>query len=162
MHFSDLKYKDKLSFCLKRLEAEQKGWLRAVNECDGDLEACDEYAYRVFLSDCLTTLRAIKADLDSFDEAHHVHFINNEDSDPVRVTRLEIEEIDDPGCNNGHYPAYKLTYVYKGNEHEISGSTCRCRKGCSNTDCVADLEGRTFPSVKALYDYLMWGAQNDK
>lgn len=50
---------------------------------------------------------------------------------------LYIEDVD-AGCNNGQYPHYELQdsagTVIK------SGVTCKCRKGCHNTDAVADFE----------------------
>lgn len=49
---------------------------------------------------------------------------------------LWVECLEEPGCTNGHYPAYELRDS-EGNV-VLSGVTCRCGRGCSNTDCIRD------------------------
>lgn len=49
---------------------------------------------------------------------------------------LWIEDIDNPGCTNGHYPEYEIRTT--SGEVVDSGVTCRCGRGCSNTDCIRD------------------------
>jgi hypothetical protein len=48
---------------------------------------------------------------------------------------LKEEYWDGCGCNNGQYPRYWV--LFKGKVVR-EGITCRCGKGCSNTDCVRD------------------------
>jgi hypothetical protein len=49
---------------------------------------------------------------------------------------LSIEDIDNPGCNNGNYPAWSITNP-RG-QVVAKGITCRCGRGCSGTDCIRD------------------------
>ena len=46
--------------------------------------------------------------------------------------KVEIMKIDNPGCNNGNYPEYRV--VGKDGMILSSGITCRCGAGCSGTD----------------------------
>lgn len=48
---------------------------------------------------------------------------------------LYVERLQQPGCDNGQYPRYGIRDE-NGNVLQ-SGITCRCHKGCSNTDFVA-------------------------
>lgn len=40
------------------------------------------------------------------------------------------------GCDNGNYPTYALLLE---NGAILLGTTCRCQKGCSGTDNIANL-----------------------
>ncbi len=52
----------------------------------------------------------------------------------MQVKSLEIEDLDNAGCNNGNYPIFRaITF----NDQEIAGITCRCGRGCSNTTAVS-------------------------
>lgn len=48
--------------------------------------------------------------------------------------KLYIENLQNAGCTNGQYPSYEVRDD-AGNIVKV-GKTCRCRKGCSNTDDV--------------------------
>ena len=47
-----------------------------------------------------------------------------------------VEDMENAGCTNGNYPAYQI----RTNSGEVvyAGQTCRCGRGCSNTDCIRD------------------------
>lgn len=49
---------------------------------------------------------------------------------------LWMERLDNPGCTNGHYPAYQIRT--ESGDVVYAGVTCRCGRGCSNTDCIRD------------------------
>jgi hypothetical protein len=49
---------------------------------------------------------------------------------------LEIEELENAGCNNGNYPSY--TVKDQNGTIVAQGVSCRCGRGCSETDCVVD------------------------
>ena len=50
------------------------------------------------------------------------------------VKKIIIENIE-AGCNNGNYPLYKIEFT---NNEVIRGKTCRCHRGCSNTDNILE------------------------
>lgn len=50
----------------------------------------------------------------------------------INIIGVEIEIIENPGCNNGNYPKWAGTNTYTG--HKVSGKTCNCLCGCSGTD----------------------------
>lgn len=52
---------------------------------------------------------------------------------------LWVEDIEAPGCSNGHYPAWKLSDPY--GDVVAGGRTCGCGRGCANTDCIYDAWG---------------------
>lgn len=52
-----------------------------------------------------------------------------------------VEDIENPGCNNGNYPMFVATAL---NGAKVSGIVCRCRGGCSNTDTLAQITGRWY------------------
>lgn len=47
----------------------------------------------------------------------------------IKVKSVIIEELENPGCNNGNYPMVSV-HTTNGDYH---GLTCNCRKGCANT-----------------------------
>ena len=49
---------------------------------------------------------------------------------------LWMERLDNPGCTNGHYPAYQIRT--ESGDVVYAGQTCRCGRGCSNNDCIRD------------------------
>ena len=56
----------------------------------------------------------------------------------LRIADIEMLELEngEPGCNNGNYPEYIVTFD-SGETYE--GTTCACGMGCSETDCIAHL-----------------------
>lgn len=70
----------------------------------------------------------------------------------LKIIKIEIEEIENPGCNNGNYPEYT---IYFDNGEKYSGVTCRCGAGCSGTDCIRDLEvGMEFDSIEDFEEFI--------
>ena len=55
----------------------------------------------------------------------------------IKVKSVIIEELENPGCNNGNYPMVSV-HTTNGDYH---GLTCNCRKGCANTWDVFNIEG---------------------
>lgn len=51
----------------------------------------------------------------------------------LKVKTLEIENLENAGCNNGNYPTFTAV-TFDGKQ--ISGITCRCGSGCSGTTPV--------------------------
>jgi hypothetical protein len=49
---------------------------------------------------------------------------------------VKIESIENQGCNNGNYPA-----IYNKKTGEYLGNTCRCGRGCSDTEKLYSSEG---------------------
>ena len=66
------------------------------------------------------------------------------------VKRIVLEELDNGGCNNGHYPRYIITL---DNSLQVMGMTCNCNRGCSNTDTLPAV-GAVFKSEQDLNKYL--------
>lgn len=64
--------------------------------------------------------------------------------------RNAIEELENPGCNNGNYPMVSV-HTTNGDYH---GLTCNCRKGCANTWDVFNIEGKEFSDEEELLEYL--------
>lgn len=74
------------------------------------------------------------------------------------ISEISVIQYDeDTGCNNGKFDEFALRYfdtLSKTYEH-ISGYTCRCRKGCSNTACIDGLyDGQEFNNLDELTEYL--------
>ena len=65
----------------------------------------------------------------------------------LKIMDIEMLELEngEPGCNNGNYPGYTVTFD-DGTTYE--GTTCACGMGCSGTDCIAHLRiGSTFEDM---------------
>jgi hypothetical protein len=63
----------------------------------------------------------------------------------LKLIAIEVEDIENPGCNNGNYPGYTVTFD-DGTTYE--GTTCACGMGCSETDCIGYLRvGSTFENM---------------
>jgi hypothetical protein len=52
----------------------------------------------------------------------------------MKIKFIEIESMENAGCNNGNYPGYRITLE---NGEQIMGITCNCGKGCAETDFTA-------------------------
>lgn len=62
----------------------------------------------------------------------------------INIERLELEN-GEPGCNNGNYPEYVITF---DDGTTCEGTTCACGMGCSGTDCIGHLRiGYTFEDM---------------
>lgn len=73
----------------------------------------------------------------------------------IKILNVEIEDLENAGCNNGNYPHYKITYDNNGKTATIEGITCRCHKGCSNTDCIEGITvGDTYENEEELLDLI--------
>ena len=62
---------------------------------------------------------------------------------------LIIEDIENPGCNNGNYPEYRI--LFHG-EVVKEGLTCGCGRGCANTDCISDRWGYHDTDIEEYRD----------
>ena len=51
---------------------------------------------------------------------------------------LEVEVLENAGCNNGNYPSYRVLNL--DGEVVEGGITCNCGKGCSDTDDISKYE----------------------
>lgn len=70
----------------------------------------------------------------------------------MKIIRIEVEELENAGCNNGNYPEY---VAYFDNGEKYTGVTCRCGAGCSGTDCIRDLViGMEFDSIEDFEEYV--------
>ena len=70
----------------------------------------------------------------------------------LKIIRIEVEEIENAGCNNGNYPGYT---VYFDNGEKYTGVTCRCGAGCNGTDSICDLEiGMEFDSIEDFEEFI--------
>ena len=54
----------------------------------------------------------------------------------IKIIDFMIEELENEGCNNGNYPHYAVKF---NDGTMYSGRTCRCGRGCSNTDQLPGL-----------------------
>ena len=73
----------------------------------------------------------------------------------IKILNVEVEDLENAGCNNGNYPRYVITYDNNGKTETIEGITCRCRKGCSNTDCIEGIEvGNTYENEEEIFDLI--------
>ena len=67
----------------------------------------------------------------------------------MKVTKVEIEPMENAGCNNGNYPTVTVTF---SDGEEYSAFTCRCHKGCSGTIRVPKV-GMKFNDIHDFIDY---------
>lgn len=68
----------------------------------------------------------------------------------MKVIKILIDEIENPGCSNGNYPGYVA--VFDSGE-EYSGTTCRCGCGCSGQDRLPSV-GVEFHTFDEFYSYI--------
>ena len=68
----------------------------------------------------------------------------------LTVKSIGIEKLDQAGCNNGNYPAYTIEL---SDGIIISGLTCRCQSGCSNTDKLPPINSK-FNDLDDLMRYM--------
>lgn len=59
----------------------------------------------------------------------------------VELHDVEIEDMQNTGCNNGQYPAFTARLA---DGTKISGTVCGCRRGCSNTDRLEYIDGKVY------------------
>jgi hypothetical protein len=71
----------------------------------------------------------------------------------IKVLSIDIEDMDNAGCNNGNYPEFLMKYSDNGKISSFEGLTCACRKGCSGTMRVPEV-GDTFKDEEALFEYM--------
>ena len=71
----------------------------------------------------------------------------------VKILAINVEYLEDAGCDNGNYPEYKMTIDIDGKIDHIEGLTCRCRHGCSGTDALPEI-GREFDDVGDLIGFM--------
>jgi hypothetical protein len=57
------------------------------------------------------------------------------------IKNLEIFFEDNSGCNNGNYPEWTAETL---SGKKIGGITCRCGRGCSNTDAIISIQGKDY------------------
>lgn len=70
--------------------------------------------------------------------------------DMIKVADVDVAYYDDAGCNNGRYQPVTIRL---SNGEKVYGITCRCGRGCSNTDRLPQI-GMEFESINALNDYM--------
>ena len=68
----------------------------------------------------------------------------------IKVKSVTIEELENPGCNNGNYPMVSV-HTTNGDYH---GLTCNCRKGCANTWDVLTSRVKNFQMKKNFLNIL--------
>jgi len=71
----------------------------------------------------------------------------------IKVIGIAVEEEDNPGCNNGNYPHFRMALNCDGRLEFYDGNTCRCHKGCSNTDRLPS-EGQVFTNMNRLLAFM--------
>lgn len=54
----------------------------------------------------------------------------------IRILEINVEDMDNAGCNNGNYPSVTI----KTNHGDWHGDTCNCERGCSGTWNISNLE----------------------
>lgn len=70
----------------------------------------------------------------------------------IKIRRIEVEDLENAGCNNGNYPEYT---VYFDNGEKYNGVTCRCGAGCSGMDRICKLRnGMDFESMDDFVDFV--------
>ena len=73
----------------------------------------------------------------------------------IKIKKIEIEALENAGCNNGNFPSVEITFDNGKTYHDI---TCRCHRGCANTLCVENFnEGDEFQDYEAFLDYAWEG-----
>ena len=75
----------------------------------------------------------------------------------MRFVKIEVEDIENPGCNNGNYPDFVAT-LEDGNT--VSGTTCRCGNGCSNTTPIPKI-GEEYNEWKERCDWEIYEIDSD-
>lgn len=68
----------------------------------------------------------------------------------IKINYVEIEQIENAGCNNGNYP---MVNIYLDNGDIIKGQTCRCMAGCANTFRLPT-KGSEFVNEEELWNFL--------
>ena len=73
----------------------------------------------------------------------------------IKIKKIEIEALENAGCNNGNCPSVEITFDNGKFYHDI---TCRCHRGCANTLCVENfVDGDEFQDYEAFLDYAWEG-----
>lgn len=67
----------------------------------------------------------------------------------LKVKSIEVLNMNNAGCNNGNYPGYIIIFT---NGNQVTGITCACNNGCSNTDRLPS-EGAIFKSEQDLREW---------
>jgi hypothetical protein len=68
----------------------------------------------------------------------------------IEILNFEVEYLENAGCNNGKYPTWSGINAETG--ETISGITCRCGRGCANTDYLKSVDGKTYLVLGELSD----------
>ena len=68
----------------------------------------------------------------------------------LRVWKIRVEDIENPGCNNGNYPRFYLEFE---NGAYYYGRTCNCERGCSNTSRLPHI-CQEFKDWQEFVDYM--------
>ena len=71
----------------------------------------------------------------------------------VKILKVEVQDLEDAGCDNGNYPEYRMTIDIDGKIDHIEGNTCRCHHGCSGTDALPEV-GQEFEDVSDLIGFM--------
>lgn len=67
----------------------------------------------------------------------------------LEIINVQVEELENAGCNNGNYPEYSV----KTSDGQIfHGITCRCGSGCSCTDRLPSV-GMVFQSDEEFEEF---------
>lgn len=68
----------------------------------------------------------------------------------IKVTDIQVEDLENAGCNNGNYPRVTITL---DTGEVLEGHTCGCTRGCSRTWCLPKA-GNWFKSKEELCFYM--------
>ena len=68
----------------------------------------------------------------------------------IKVKSVIIEELENPGCNNGNYPMVSV-HTTNGDYH---GLTCNCRKGCAIPGMFLTSKVKSFQMKKNFLNIL--------
>ena len=59
----------------------------------------------------------------------------------MKIKNVYIEDLENPGCNNGNYP--RFTAINAATGEKVVGQTCNCLAGCSSMDRLEDYDPKT-------------------
>ena len=107
------------------------------------------------LEDGYNTLELIEGTLyevydDPFVRIQRKAYLDDLPEEYVLIIDVDVEELDNAGCNNGNYPDVAITL---SDGSVLHGKTCNCGRGCSNTWRIPDV-GMKFVNKEGLLDYM--------
>ena len=67
----------------------------------------------------------------------------------MKVIKIEFEQMDNAGCNNGNYPEYTVSF---DDGTGYTGITCRCGRGCHGLDRIPEIN-QVFMNISDFWDF---------